>query len=72
MLPPRPVRCESQWWGTADASRMAGLDQPNNGDAFLKPGATVGILAQEPTLNESKTVLGNVEEGLGENDHAAL
>ncbi len=45
---------------------MAGLDQPNNGDAYLKPGATVGILQQEPTLDETKTVLGNVEEGLGE------
>jgi ATP-binding cassette ChvD family protein len=45
---------------------MAGLDQPNNGEAFLAPGATVGILEQEPTLNEDKSVLGNVEEGLGE------
>src|SRR5687767_9801230 len=45
---------------------MAGLDQPNNGDAMLAPGATVGILQQEPPLNEEKTVLGNVEEGLGE------
>jgi ATP-binding cassette ChvD family protein len=45
---------------------MAGLDQPNNGEAFLAPGATVGILAQEPTLEEDKTVLGNVEQGVGE------
>jgi ATPase subunit of ABC transporter with duplicated ATPase domains len=45
---------------------MAGLDQPNNGEAYLKPGATVGILQQEPALNEEKTVLGNVEEGLGQ------
>jgi ATP-binding cassette ChvD family protein len=45
---------------------MAGLDQPNNGEAFLSPGATVGILEQEPTLNEDKTVLGNVEEGVGD------
>jgi ATP-binding cassette ChvD family protein len=45
---------------------MAGLDQPNNGEAFLAPGATVGILQQEPALNEDKTVLGNVQEGLGE------
>jgi ATP-binding cassette protein, ChvD family len=45
---------------------MAGLEQPNNGDAQLAPGATVGILLQEPPLNEEKTVLGNVEEGLGE------
>jgi ATP-binding cassette ChvD family protein len=45
---------------------MAGLDQPNNGEAYLAPGATVGILQQEPPLNEEKTVLGNVEEGVGE------
>src|ERR1700741_4716432 len=45
---------------------MAGLDQPNNGEAFLSPGYTVGILQQEPPLNEDKTVLGNVEEGLGD------
>src|SRR5437588_5518913 len=45
---------------------MAGLDQANNGEAFLSPGYTVGILQQEPPLNEDKTVLGNVEEGVGE------
>ncbi len=45
---------------------MAGLDQPSNGEARLTPGYTVGILLQEPPLNEDKTVLGNVEEGLGE------
>jgi len=45
---------------------MAGLDQPSNGEAWLAPGATVGILLQEPPLNEEKTVLGNVEEGAGE------
>jgi ATP-binding cassette ChvD family protein len=45
---------------------MAGLDKPNNGDAFLANDATVGILQQEPSLNEEKTVRGNVEEGLGE------
>ena len=45
---------------------MAGLDQPNNGEAFLTPGYTVGIMQQEPPLNEEKTVLGNVEEGVGE------
>ncbi len=45
---------------------MAGLDQPSNGEARLSPGYTVGILLQEPPLNESKTVLGNVEEGLGQ------
>ncbi|WP_312719060.1 energy-dependent translational throttle protein EttA [Mobilicoccus sp.] len=45
---------------------MAGLDQPSNGEARLSPGYTVGILLQEPPLNEDKTVLGNVEEGVGE------
>src|ERR1043166_1386889 len=45
---------------------MAGLDTPNNGDALLAPGASVGILQQEPPLNEEKTVRGNVEEGLGD------
>jgi len=45
---------------------MAGLEQPNNGEAFLSPGYTVGIMQQEPPLNEEKTVLGNVEEGVGE------
>lgn len=45
---------------------MAGLDQPSNGDAQLTPGFTVGILMQEPELDESKTVLENVQEGVGE------
>ncbi|MFT4396214.1 energy-dependent translational throttle protein EttA [Gordonia lacunae] len=45
---------------------MAGLDQPSNGEAFLDPDATVGILLQEPPLNEEKTVKENVEEGMGE------
>lgn len=45
---------------------MAGLDKPNNGDTFLATGATVGILQQEPPLNEDKTVRGNVEEGMGD------
>ncbi len=45
---------------------MAGLDQPSNGEARLSPGYTVGILMQEPPLNEEKTVLGNVEEGVAE------
>jgi ATP-binding cassette ChvD family protein len=45
---------------------MAGLDKANNGEAFLATGATVGILLQEPPLNEEKTVRGNVEEGLGD------
>ncbi|WP_436495051.1 energy-dependent translational throttle protein EttA [Actinokineospora sp. HUAS TT18] len=45
---------------------MAGLDQPNNGEAFLSPGYSVGILQQEPPLNEEKTVLGNVQEAVGD------
>ena len=45
---------------------MAGLEHPSNGDAKLMPGFTVGMLQQEPPLNESKTVLGNVQEGVAE------
>ena len=45
---------------------MAGLDIPSNGEARLSPGYSVGILLQEPPLNEEKTVLGNVQEGVGE------
>ena len=45
---------------------MAGLEQPSNGEARLLPGFTVGMLGQEPVLDESKTVLGNVEEGVAD------
>ncbi|ARF55376.1 energy-dependent translational throttle protein EttA [Streptomyces gilvosporeus] len=45
---------------------MAGLEQPSNGDAFLSPGYTVGMLLQEPPLDESKTVLQNVQDGAAE------
>ncbi len=45
---------------------MAGLDTANNGEARLGKDATVGILLQEPPLTEGKTVLENVEEGVGE------
>ncbi|MPY58355.1 energy-dependent translational throttle protein EttA [Streptomyces spongiae] len=45
---------------------MAGLEQPSNGDAFLSPGYSVGILLQEPPLNEEKNVLENVQEGVAE------
>jgi ATP-binding cassette ChvD family protein len=45
---------------------MAGLDQPSNGEARLSPGYSVGMLAQEPKLDETKTVLQNVQDGLGE------
>src|SRR5258708_25362796 len=45
---------------------MACVEQPSNGDARLMPDFTVGILAQEPSLADSKTVLGNVAEGAAE------
>ena len=45
---------------------MAGLQQPSNGEAYLSPGYTVGILLQEPPLNEEKNVLENVQEGVAE------
>jgi ATP-binding cassette ChvD family protein len=45
---------------------MAGVEQPSNGDARLMPGFTVGLLDQEPALDDSKTVLGNVEDGVAE------
>ena len=45
---------------------MAGIQQPSNGEAFLTPGYTVGILLQEPKLDETKTVLENVQEGVAE------
>jgi ATP-binding cassette ChvD family protein len=43
---------------------MAGDDRPSNGEARLMPGYTVGMLAQEPPLNETKDVLGNIEEAV--------
>ncbi len=45
---------------------MAGTEQVSNGEAFLSPGYSVGILEQEPKLDETKTVLENVEQGMGE------
>ncbi len=45
---------------------MAGIQQPSNGEAYLSPGYTVGILLQEPPLDETKTVLENVQEGVAE------
>ena len=45
---------------------MAGLDQPNNGDAIKDPPATVGMLQQEPPLTEGRTVLQNIEEAVAE------
>ena len=43
---------------------MAGLETASNGEATLAPGATAGILLQEPVLDPAKDVLGNVEEGV--------
>jgi ATP-binding cassette ChvD family protein len=43
---------------------MAGMDTPSNGDAALAPGYTVGILLQEPPLDETKDVRGNVDEAV--------
>ncbi|MEV7633386.1 energy-dependent translational throttle protein EttA [Microbacterium sp. NPDC089318] len=43
---------------------MAGLDTPSNGEAKLTPGFSVGILMQEPELDESKTVLENIQDGV--------
>jgi len=45
---------------------MAGLDQASNGDATILAGASVGLLQQEPPLDESKTVRGNVEHAVAE------
>jgi ATP-binding cassette ChvD family protein len=45
---------------------MAGLQQPSNGEAYLTPGYTVGILMQEPVLDETKNVIDNVKEGVAE------
>ncbi|MDQ1646325.1 MAG: hypothetical protein QOJ50_2509 [Cryptosporangiaceae bacterium] len=45
---------------------MAGFDHPSNGDALLAPGYSVGMLQQEPPLNEDLDVRGNVEEGVAE------
>jgi ATP-binding cassette ChvD family protein len=45
---------------------MGGKEQPSNGEARLMPGFTTGLLDQEPELDETKTVLGNVEDGVAE------
>ncbi|MFT4283617.1 MAG: ATP-binding cassette domain-containing protein, partial [Protaetiibacter sp.] len=43
---------------------MAGLDTPSNGEAKLTPGYSVGILMQEPELDETKTVIENIQDGI--------
>jgi ATPase subunit of ABC transporter with duplicated ATPase domains len=45
---------------------MAGLEPPSNGEVRLMPGYSAGILPQEPVLDETKTVLGNMEEDVAE------
>ena len=45
---------------------MAGLDTPSNGEAMLSPGYSVGFLEQEPKLDETRTVLENVQDGVAE------
>jgi ATP-binding cassette ChvD family protein len=45
---------------------MAGIEEASGGDMKLHPGASVGYLSQEPDIDESKDVRGNVEDGLGE------
>ena len=45
---------------------MAGLEQPSNGEVLRMPGHSIGLLSQEPALDDSKTVLGNVEEGVAQ------
>jgi len=45
---------------------MAGIQTASNGEAFLSPGYSVGILLQEPPLDETKNVLENVQEGVSE------
>ncbi len=45
---------------------MAGVDEEYRGEAALAPGATVGMLEQEPQLDESKDVKGNVQDGVAE------
>jgi len=45
---------------------MAGIEEPSSGVAELAPGATVGLLEQEPTLDSGRDVRGNVEDGVRE------
>ena len=45
---------------------MAGIDTEFDGEARPQPGIKIGYLPQEPELDESKDVRGNVEEGVGE------
>ncbi len=64
-----PAR-RSVWWPERDGQVHAveddGLEQPSNGEAALAPGASVGVLLQEPPLDEDETVLRNVQHGVAE------
>jgi len=55
--------------GKSTALRViAGLERPSNGDARLAPNASVGLLAQEPLLDETQTVLGNIREAVADTE----
>ena len=45
---------------------MAGLEQPSNGEVMRMPGFSIGLLSQEPALDEGNSVLANVEEGVAQ------
>ncbi|MGH3828376.1 MAG: energy-dependent translational throttle protein EttA, partial [Pseudonocardiaceae bacterium] len=45
---------------------MAGVEKPSHGEATLAPDTSVGILRQEPALDETKTVLGNAQDGVAQ------
>jgi ATP-binding cassette ChvD family protein len=47
---------------------MAGLEKPSNGNARAAPAISVGLLPQEPVLDENKTVLGNVRDGVADTE----
>ena len=47
---------------------IAGLEQPSNGEARLAPNASVGLLAQEPVLEENQTVLGNIRAAVADTE----
>lgn len=47
---------------------MAGLERPSNGDARLAPDVSVGLLAQEPALDETRTVLGNIRAAVADTE----
>ena len=69
--PSCPARRSASWASTAPASRRCcgswpGSDTEYRGEAQLAPGATVGLLEQEPQLDETKDVRGNVEDGVAE------